>query len=110
MVPPPKVTISFQKIKSMAERQAQETPTGRPDKTRKPQFRWNTTRDMSLLTEVEAVKPFVESGAKAVELWAKVASVINALYNSHVDHIGVKNRFNLLLDNFRKEDFQNRYR
>jgi len=77
---------------------------------KKKMFRWNTARDATLLLEAEDKKPYLETGSKSVEKWTMISDDINTTYNGNVTYLGAKNRFNLLLMDFRKEDFKNRYK
>ena len=57
-----------------------------------------------LATEVENLKPFLSEGRGATELWINVAKVVNDKFGGSVDYLGAKRRFNLLIDNFKKDD------
>lgn len=71
---------------------------------RKPQFRWNYERDLTMVTEIEKVQPFTESSKESVKLWSAVADAVNSKYHGAVDSIGVKRRFERILKTFEKED------
>jgi hypothetical protein len=59
---------------------------------------------------VENLLPFLADSRKSVDLWRDVAKAVGEKYGSEVTYIGVQRRFALLLQEFKKEDFQNRYK
>jgi hypothetical protein len=79
-------------------------------KPRKVQFRWSDEKDAILVTDVENLKPFLETGRLATDLWGKVAAVIKNNFIGDVDYLGVKRRFTLLMTDFKKSDSKDRYK
>lgn len=113
---PPKVRLPALVLNSstLGDENADENDMGRPkegaESSRKRQFRWNTKRDMALLLDVEERKPFREAGTKGVEIWTKIADSINSTFFGNIDYVGARNRFNLLLNDHKREDAINRYK
>jgi hypothetical protein len=64
---------------------------------------------LALLTEVQSLRPFLEAGKKAAELWKQVANVISLKFNGSVDVLSVKRRFKLILADFESADSKHRY-
>lgn len=48
-----------------------------PVSGRKRQFRWNSERDLTMVTEIEKVQPFSDSPKESVKLWSAVAETLN---------------------------------
>jgi hypothetical protein len=72
-------------------------------KKRKKQFRFSTTNDLTLITQVVATFPYGLIHGKKIEGWKKVASALLSL-GMEVDHRRCRERADVLIENFRKKE------
>lgn len=77
------------------------------EKKHKKQFRFSSTDDERLLTQVIAIFPYGLGHGKKIEGWKKVSTALNSI-GIGVDHRRCNERTSILIENFRKAESTSR--